>query len=102
MKTQSKEKYHQALKNIQWGDFNNAESILEDLLALHPDHPDVLHLLGVCHLESQQIKSAVDCLEKIDNPATGKCTVSISLRAFFNKIRSVGCSHKCVQGRPGD
>ncbi|NNF99195.1 MAG: tetratricopeptide repeat protein [Desulfobacteraceae bacterium] len=56
--------YYKALNKIQRGNYGKATRILEDLLLLHPKHPDVLHLLGVCYLESDHIDSAMDCLEK--------------------------------------
>ena len=64
MQTPSKEKYLQAHNAIQAGEPEKAESLLRELLDAHPDHPDVLHLLGVCHLETRQIEPAVDRLQK--------------------------------------
>jgi tetratricopeptide (TPR) repeat protein len=64
MQTKSQENYHTALHHIQTKDFNNAQNLLERLLVRHPEHPDLLHLLGICCLETQQTNTAVDYLKK--------------------------------------
>lgn len=64
MQTQNREKYATVLHYIQSKDFDNAQNLLEKLLARDPGHPDLLHLLGVCCLETQQVDTAVACLEK--------------------------------------
>jgi tetratricopeptide (TPR) repeat protein len=64
MRTKSQENYDEVLHHIQSKDYKNAQNLLEKLLVQHPGHPDLLHLLGVCCLETQQINTAVDYLEK--------------------------------------
>lgn len=38
--------------------------LLNNILAIHRNHPDCLHLLGICYLKSDKIKLSVTFLEK--------------------------------------
>ncbi len=39
------------MQNHLSGDFATAENIYREILSVHPDHPDALHLLGVIYYQ---------------------------------------------------
>jgi tetratricopeptide (TPR) repeat protein len=63
----SEAQFHDAFQTARSGRRDEAEQKLRELLVKHPNHPDILHLLGVLLLESERglesahlLKEAVD------------------------------------------
>jgi len=48
----------EAMSLLRRGQIDDAESMLGDVLAAHPDQPDAVHLLGLCHHERNDPDSA--------------------------------------------
>ena len=55
---QSEAQFKAAFQMAQSGRRDEAQQILQELLVKHPDHPDVLHLMGIILLESGCIAKA--------------------------------------------
>lgn len=53
---------HQALATHRAGDVAAAATAYAAVLAIEPDHPDALHLLGVCHRQSGRPADAADLI----------------------------------------
>ncbi|OQY57568.1 MAG: hypothetical protein B6245_16365 [Desulfobacteraceae bacterium 4572_88] len=53
-----------AVKHHQAGEFDKAEKIYQEILRLHPDHPDALHLLGVALHQMGRREEAISLIEK--------------------------------------
>ncbi len=49
--------------------FSQAQSKLTDLLSQHPDHPELLYMLAVCHRYLERYDQALDALERLRNVA---------------------------------
>lgn len=52
------------LEHHRSGRFREAESIYRQILAVQPDHPDALHLLGALALEANQPQLAAELIQK--------------------------------------
>ena len=63
----------QAVRSHQAGDLEAAERLYQAVLAVQPNHPDVLHLLGLVALQSGRLEQAVPWIQRAiavrpDNP----------------------------------
>lgn len=56
--------FEKAISAHQQGHFSQAEAIYEQILALVPEHPDPLHMLGVLRWQTGDAKSAVELISK--------------------------------------
>ena len=57
-----KEQYQTAYRLVQAGEVLQAEHCLRTLMDAYPDHPDVMHLLGVVLKDSGQLEESVALL----------------------------------------
>ena len=62
--TNAKEQYILAYRHLQSGNLKHAEECLRNLIIDYPDHPDVLHLLGIVLKDSGQLEESELLLRK--------------------------------------
>ena len=73
------EKYQTAYSLIQAGDYLQAEHCLRALVETYPDHPDVLHLLGIVLKDTDQLEESVTLL----SAAVDKCPDNASFQYHY-------------------
>ncbi len=56
--------FNEAFIFLKSGRMKKAENLLNQLLKINPNHPDVLHLLGVIALHSGNNTTAVNLIQK--------------------------------------
>jgi Flp pilus assembly protein TadD len=68
-----------ALKALDDGRFKEATSILEKLIEIEGEDPDLLVYLGIAYVQSEDPQSAVDVLQRADEMIEEHCIVSLFL-----------------------
>jgi protein O-GlcNAc transferase len=59
-----REQFNAAKQHQQAGRLDQAEKICREILALHPDHPDVLHLLAMILFQMGKLAESLDALNR--------------------------------------
>jgi tetratricopeptide (TPR) repeat protein len=68
-----------ALKALDEGRFEEATSILERLIEIKGEDPDILVYLGIAYVQSENPQRAVDVLQRADEMIEEHCIVSLFL-----------------------
>ena len=68
-----------ALNALDQGRFEEATSILEKLIEIEGDDPELLVYLGIAYVQSENPQSAVDVLERADELVEEHCIISLFL-----------------------
>ena len=87
------------------GDFQQAEKLYKKILKSHPQHPDILHLLGLTAFQTGKYKSAVESFERAIaiNPGNpdfyNDC--GEAWRALHDYESAIRCYEKALTLNPG-
>ena len=65
-----------ALQHHKAGQLQAAELIYRQILAIEPNQPDVLHLLGVIAHQNRRYEAAIDLIQSAIHLQTGRRRVS--------------------------
>jgi predicted O-linked N-acetylglucosamine transferase (SPINDLY family) len=95
----------QAVRSHQAGDLVTAERLYLAALAAQPNHPDILHLLGLVALQSGRLESALMWIERAiaarpENPVY-HCNLGEAFRAAGRQQDAVRCYQQALVAQPG-
>jgi protein O-GlcNAc transferase len=85
------------------GDLASAAQSFEAAVATHPDHAEALHGLGVTHLQSGQVQSAVVLIRKAiarDPRANYYTNLSFALLAAREPAEALWAAQRAVERDP--
>jgi predicted O-linked N-acetylglucosamine transferase (SPINDLY family) len=94
----------QAVRSHQAGDLEAAERLYQAVLAVQPNHPDVLHLLGLVALQSGRLEQAVPWIQRAiavrpDNPVY-HCNLGEVFRAAGQTQEARRCYQQALAVQP--
>jgi len=94
----------EALRHHGAGDFARAQALYQQVLAVHPQQPDALHLLGVCALQQQQYERAHQLLAAAVRANPGHAdyhsNLGVVLRALGREEEAAGAFRRALTLAP--
>lgn len=75
-----------AVTAFQNGRFGEAEDFLRQVLAVEPDDPDALHLLGLIAVQGGELETAADHLQRAYDGANGHPAIAVNLAAVLGRL----------------
>ena len=86
------------------GDTDRVRALLEDALAHHPEHPEMLLLLGRLELADGRPERAVEAARRLvlANPTTGRALLVVALHSAWRLTGDPGLLDAVLANRPDD
>ena len=75
----AKAQYQLAFNHTRSGQLDEAEICLRDLIVRYPEHPDVLHLIGIVLKNLNKVEEAERMLRSAVQKCPAKCPLPLSL-----------------------
>src|SRR6185437_6865487 len=95
---------HIALQQVESNRLADGEKLLRQILALHPDHPGALHLLGAIALRVGRSDAAVELIrraaEQTPNAAEGFGHLGDALTAAGKLDEAAAMYRRAIQVKP--
>lgn len=95
----------EAIGHQRAGRLPQAEALYRQVLALSPDHPDALHLLGTLALQASRPDMAIPLIERaiaLRPAAPMFCNLGIALRALGRYEEAAGQFRRAIALEPGN
>jgi tetratricopeptide (TPR) repeat protein len=93
-----------AVQRHQAGRLQAAEQIYRQILAVEPNQPDALHLLGVVASQTGRHEMAVECIERAiglqGNEAAFHNNLGEAYRGLYRLPEAVACCRRALELRP--
>jgi Flp pilus assembly protein TadD len=86
-----------AMAHHQAGRFADAERLYRQVLAVRPDHPDALHLLGVLATKVGRADVAIDLISRAVARVPNQPGYQMSLAAAYSAVGRTGDAIDCIR-----
>ncbi|MCS7033300.1 MAG: tetratricopeptide repeat protein [Phycisphaerae bacterium] len=93
----------QAIEQLQQARPGDAERLLRQVLAMHPDHPDALHYLGVAALQSGRAAEAAELIQRSLQISPGFAAfnnLATAFRVLNRPDEAIACLDRSIQLNP--